>query len=101
MANFRRRENIDAFIERLRLASSECSGLGLEETEEGEVEQTASASIAPREYCERCHISFGLAEKRVAVALGKVMHEDCYAKHLNDEHTRSSRIHAFTPRIVH
>jgi len=38
----------------------------------------------PKEYCERCHTSFGSAEPRVAVALGKVMHEDCYLQHLHE-----------------
>lgn len=41
---------------------------------------------APKEYCchKSCNLSFGSAEPRVAVGLGKVMHKHCYVKHLRE-----------------
>lgn len=105
MKLFRRRESVEELFERLRMASAECSGDGLEETEEIEMVQTSAVSTAPREYCCRCNIGFGLAERRVAVALGQVAHEDCYEKILGDEQRRQQRIHGqlemFTSRVRH
>lgn len=93
MSIFRRRISIEEMFERLRLASSECSGLGLEEMEESQMEQ--ASAVTTKEYCcyRRCNLAFGLAEKRVATGPGQVMHEDCYVKHLRDEHNRAQRIH--------
>lgn len=75
-----RRNDVEATMERLRLVSCECSSLGLEEEDASEVVQTPAAVKAVRDYCCECHMSFGLAEKRFAVAVGKVAHEDCYVK---------------------
>lgn len=38
----------------------------------------------PKEFCCKCHMSFGSAEPRVAIDMTRVMHEDCYLKHLHD-----------------
>lgn len=35
---------------------------------------------AKKEYCSECHISFGLAETRVAIDRTRVVHEDCFKK---------------------
>lgn len=43
-------------------------------------------------FCCKCHLSFGLAEKRVAIDTMRVMHEHCYQQHLRDLQTRSTRI---------
>jgi hypothetical protein len=36
------------------------------------------------EYCCKCHISFGLAEKKVPIDAMRNMHKDCYEKHLRE-----------------
>ena len=106
MARPRRRETIEETMERLRLISCECSGLGLEEEDEGQVEQATSAkegtmtvrmcsdcreetahfngkcAKCPPKFCCECNISFGLAEKRFAIDQKGVAHEDCYIKYV-------------------
>lgn len=104
MARSRRRESVEETMERLRLISCECSGLGLEEEDAGEVEQASTAkegtmtvricpecreetahfngvcAKCPPKFCCECNISFGSAEKRFAIAGKGVAHEDCYTK---------------------
>lgn len=103
MSIFRRRISLEEFFERLRETSAECSDIGLEETEESQVEQAtnakrrSSAINGVKEYCAECNTSFGSAEVRVAVDDRRVMHEDCYVKHLakkaNPYLPASRRIH--------
>lgn len=93
----KRREDPNEMLERLRLVSAECSGDGLEETDAREVEQAAPQR---KEYCDECHLAFGLAEKRVALDRTRVAHEDCYVKILRRQQERANRITAFT-RTVH
>lgn len=78
-------------VEELRLASPECYRFEDEEKEEGEMVQKASV----KDVCCKCNLTFGLAEKRVAIDSKRVMHEDCYAKHLGELSERSRRIDSF------
>lgn len=94
----KRRVNGEELLERLRSVSAECSDAGLEETDAGEVEQAAPRATA-KEYCEECHLSFGLAEKRVAFDKDKVAHEDCYMKILRRELDRANRIHGIKSHV--
>lgn len=48
MRIFRRRQSIEETMELLRLSSSECSGLGLEEEDEIEVVQTPASTKETR-----------------------------------------------------
>ena len=93
-----RREDVEEMFERLRLASCECSGAGLEETEESEVEQK-TATNTKKEFCAECHMSFGSAEPRVALDQARVVHEDCYVKILHKQRERANRITAFSRHI--
>lgn len=111
MSFFRRRRTIEETFELLRFSSAECSGLGLEEEDESEVAQENTAkerpmktSVAVKEFCcyHRCNMGFGLAERRVATGVGKVMHEDCYEKHLREEEAKKVRIHTTSlTRSIH
>lgn len=92
-------DEITETFERLRFASAECSGLEFEEEEKSEMDQATTAT-PKKEYCGKCHMSFGSAEKRVAIDRKTVMHEDCYVKHLHELQQRSNRISAFL-RHVH
>lgn len=87
-----RRRHVEETLERLRLASPECSGLADEEEEESKVEQATSANPKKKEYCCKCNMTFGLAEKRVAIDSKRVMHEDCYEKHLHELAQRTERL---------
>jgi hypothetical protein len=49
---------------------------------------------ATKEFCAKCHMTFGSAEPRVAIDRTRVMHEDCYVKHLRDLSQRDNRISA-------
>ncbi len=48
-----------------------------------------------KEFCCKCHMSFGTAEPRVAIDQKRVMHEDCYVKHLHHLSLRTQRITRF------
>ncbi len=56
MSIFRRRRTVEQIMEDLRLISCECSGLGLEEETEGQVEQASAAKEEPMtvKVCPRC-----------------------------------------------
>lgn len=41
--------------------------------------ECAKCGFGKKSYCAECHISFGLAETRVATPQGDV-HQDCYTK---------------------
>lgn len=53
-----------------------------------------------KDICCKCNLTFGLAEKRVAIDPTRVMHEDCYEKHLHDLAARAERIQVYA-RNVH
>lgn len=95
----KRRESVEETMERLRLLSAECSDAGLEETDESQVEQAPAKSQARKEYCAECHMSFGLAEPRVALDSTRVAHEDCYVKILRRQQERLNHIMVFSRHI--
>lgn len=102
MSFSRRRTAVDVedTLERLRLLSAECSSAGVEEEDASEVVQTTASTAAKKDYCAECHLSFGLAEKRVPVH-GGVVHTDCHEKIQHRDRQRMARFDRFLTREVH
>ena len=57
-------------------------------------------AVAVKEICCKCHLTFGSAEPRVAIDSKRVMHEDCYGRHLHELSNRQQRVASFS-RHVH
>lgn len=53
-----------------------------------------------KEYCRKCHISFGKTEPRIAVAPDVHVHVECYMNMLREVTNREDLARGGDPRLV-